>query len=245
MDFLKELPELKAIKNICILTGAGISKESGLKTFRDQNGLWENHDIYEVASPLAFKNNPALVYEFYNQRRRQLLSDEVHANEAHHQLGKLNNSDQFNVSIITQNVDDLHERGGCHDVLHMHGELLKARCTKTQRVFEWREELTSESRCSCCHTKGNLRPDIVWFGEMPHHLDEIQANLEKCDLFISIGTSGLVYPAANFVSLAKQVGAFCLEINPHPTNNADFFDLTIKDNATTGVTNLVNKLICP
>lgn len=243
MDFLKELTRSHSIKNICILTGAGISKESGLKTFRDQNGLWENHDIYEVASPLAFKNNPSLVYEFYNQRRRQLLSDEVAPNLAHEKLGELQASERYKVSIITQNVDNLHEAGGAKEVVHMHGELLKARCTKTGKSYDWHKDLTSENRCECCHTKGNLRPDIVWFGEVPHYLEEIQDHLTKCDLFISIGTSGLVYPAANFVTVAKSSGATCLEINPNPTNNADLFDFSISVAATTGVTKLVENLL--
>lgn len=243
MDFLKELTGSHSIKNICVLSGAGISKESGLKTFRDQNGLWENHDIYEVASPLAFKNNPTLVYEFYNQRRRQLLSDEVTPNAAHIKLGELEASGEYTVNIITQNVDNLHESGGSKNVYHMHGELLKARCIKTGRVYQWLDDLTGESRCECCHTKGNLRPDIVWFGEVPHHLDEIQQILLDCDLFISIGTSGLVYPAANFVTMAKSAGAYCLEINPHPTNNAQLFDYTIDKTATEGVMKIVENLL--
>ncbi|MFG1483846.1 NAD-dependent deacylase [Halobacteriovorax sp. HFRX-2_2] len=243
MKFLKDQALLAGIKNICILTGAGISKESGLKTFRDQNGLWENHDIYEVASPLAFNNNPNLVHEFYNQRRRQLQSGEVHPNDAHQALADLEKSGKFKTTIITQNVDNLHERSGSKNIFHMHGQLLKVRCKKTKKIYEWKDDLTVEDRCQCCHTKGNLRPHIVWFGEVPLYLDEIQDALLKCDLFISIGTSGLVYPAANFVAIAKSAGAHCLEINPHPTNNAELFDETIAEVATQGVRHFVESML--
>lgn len=245
MKTLKAIMNDRTIKNICILTGAGISKESGLQTFRDQNGLWENHDIYEVASPKAFQNNPELVYEFYNQRRSQLLSSAVAPNMAHQELGRLEKNHRFNVTIITQNVDDLHERGGSHKVIHMHGELLKARCTKTNKIYEWRGLLDKESRCSCCHTKGNLRPHIVWFGEIPLKMKEAQEALEKCDLFVSIGTSGAVYPAASFVNLAKEHGAYCIEINPHPTHNAHVFDQTISKMASKGVKEFVDTLLEP
>ena len=242
MESLKAFIKCNTIKKICVLTGAGISKESGLATFRDGNGLWENHNVYEVASPQAFKSNPELVYEFYNQRRRQLQSSQVAPNKAHLALAKLEELERYQVNIITQNVDNLHERAGSKRTYHMHGQLLQARCTKTSKVIDWREDLTGESRCQCCHTKGNLRPHIVRFGESPFYIDEIQQYLLECDLFISIGTSGQVYPAANFVNMAKLGNAYCLEINPNPTQNAQVFDSSIKENATTGVAELLELL---
>ncbi len=230
------------MKNIVILTGAGISAESGIRTFRDQNGLWENHDIYEVASPEGFRSKPDLVYEFYNQRRTQLLSSEVRENLAHHALGRLEKEFDGDVHLITQNVDDLHERGGSTNILHMHGELLKAKCQRTQKSYEWTGILNDQSICDCCQSKGNLRPDIVWFGENVYHMDKIQNLLFKCDLFISVGTSGQVYPAAQFVSWIPN-NALSIEVNLEKTQISNLFDKHYLGEATKAVSNLVNDIL--
>jgi len=190
---------IKDIKNVVVLTGAGVSAESGLNTFRGQNGLWEGHPIEEVASPQGFASNPDLVYEFYNLRRKQLF--EVEPNLAHKALSDFEKSFDGNFLLITQNVDDLHERAGSKNILHIHGELRKIRCQKTGDIFTWTEELTAgTSHPKDSSLVGTLRPHIVWFGEVPFFLDEIQQNLKTCDLFISIGTSGVVYPAAALVN---------------------------------------------
>ncbi|CBW26238.1 NAD-dependent deacetylase (Regulatory protein SIR2 homolog) [Halobacteriovorax marinus SJ] len=230
-------------KNIVILTGAGISAESGIKTFRDCNGLWENHDIMEVASIQGFRNNPKLVYDFYNARKAQLQSSEVSPNAAHHALAQLESKFKGNVTIITQNVDDLHERSGSHNIIHMHGELLKARCQKSQKVFTIKTNINESSICSCCREAGNLRPHIVWFGETPLMLDEIELELSKCDLFLSIGTSGEVYPAASFINYVKELGAMTIEQNLQPTKQARLFDIQITGEATKEVPRLVERLL--
>lgn len=209
-------------QRIVILTGSGISAESGLKTFRDQNGLWEDHHVEEVATPEAFRRNPQLVHRFYNLRRNQLA--ECEANAGHRAIAKLQNDDSLEVFLITQNVDDLHERAGSPQVLHMHGELKKIRCTICECICEYAGELSLESICASCLTKGHLRPHIVWFGEIPFGLDEIDIHLSQCDLFLSVGTSGQVYPAAGFVMQAKQNGAYCVELNKEPSSLSDIFD---------------------
>ena len=212
-------------QKIVVLTGAGISAESGLKTFRDNNGLWENHRVEEVATPKAFYSNPKLVYKFYNQRREQLLSDEVKENRGHLALAELEKKFDGEFVLITQNVDDLHERAGSKNVLHMHGELMKMRCSNTEEVYSAPKYFDGESICDCCQSKGSLRPHIVWFGEIPFYMDEIQRHLYECDLFVSIGTSGLVYPAAQFVQIAKM-GSKCetVEINLNNTEISSHFD---------------------
>ncbi len=213
------------IEKIVILTGAGISAESGIKTFRDADGLWENHAIEEVASPEGFKRKPKLVYEFYNARRSQLNSPEVKPNKGHQALTRLINEFHGEVTLITQNIDDLHERSGLStkDVWHMHGELQKMRCQKTQRIFNAPNSFDEETECPCCQELGNLRPHIVWFGEMPFYLDEAFEKLTDCDLFLSIGTSGLVYPAAQFVAMTPQT---CrrIEVNLNETQVSNQFD---------------------
>jgi len=199
-------------RSIVVLTGAGISAESGIKTFRDHNGLWENHRVEDVASPEGFERDPKLVHAFYNARRAQLLSPEVKPNPAHAALAKLEREWKGELLLVTQNVDDLHERAGSKNLLHMHGEILKARCQRSGKVFEWREELTLETSCPCCGARGALRPHIVWFGEMPLELDRIYSALAAADLFVAIGTSGQVYPAAGFVAEVPS-GARKVEIN--------------------------------
>jgi NAD-dependent deacetylase len=205
-------------QNIVILTGAGISADSGLATFRGADGLWCGHRVEDVATPEAFMRNPVLVQDFYNQRRRQLR--EVVPNAAHHALAKLGAEWQGEVLLVTQNVDDLHDRA-CAEVtrskgfelIHMHGELTKARCLDTQEVVEWHEDIFDDTCSPISGNKGRLRPHIVWFGEMPLAMERIQQALSRCDLFLSIGTSGRVYPAAGFVELASHAGAHTVELN--------------------------------
>lgn len=229
--------------NIVILTGAGISAESGISTFRDANGLWENHDIYEVASPGGFERDPELVHRFYNTRRRQLLSPEISPNQAHLSLAKLEKLFQGQVTIITQNVDDLHERAGSKNVIHMHGELLKMRCIQSGKILTVKKDISPKDPCPCCLRSGNLRPHIVWFGERPLFMDDITHKLNACDLFISIGTSGNVYPAAMFVETVKQNNAFAIEANIEATNITNSFDVHLCGPATKIIAQLVEDLL--
>lgn len=208
---------------IVILTGAGISAESGLKTFRDSGGLWEGHRIEDVATPEAFARAPEVVYTFYNMRRAQLL-ESASPNNAHIALAEFEQQFDGEFTLVTQNVDNLHEQGGSQNVRHMHGELLKARCTSSQRIFEIDHAITGQSECACCQKLGTLRPHIVWFGEMPLYMDEIEAALTRCDLFISIGTSGQVYPAAGLVQLARMGGATTVELNLEPSDGYSNFE---------------------
>lgn len=221
-DFLKENKELRVV----ILTGAGISAESGIKTFRESNGLWENHSIEDVATPHGFEKNSDLVYRFYNERRKQLLTSKP--NDAHYALVEIENIFKKNYFLVTQNVDDLHDRAGSKNILHMHGELLKVRCLNCEKVYKWTDNLDSTNKCSSC-TSG-LRPHIVWFHEMPFSMDFISSQVAECNLFISIGTSGLVYPAAGFSQLAKSKNAFTLEINLQKTSG--YFDDYLEGPAT-------------
>lgn len=204
-------------QNIVVLTGAGISAESGVKTFRDNNGLWENHEVEEVATPEAFVANPDLVYRFYNARKAQLLSGDVNPNPAHFALAELEASIDGNFTLVTQNVDNLHERAGSRNVIHMHGELLKSRCLVSNKVVYAEHDIDATSRCSCCQPAQGMRPHIVWFGEMPIAMEQIYEVLNQADVFISIGTSGNVYPAAGFVQEANLSGAHTIEINLEPS----------------------------
>tara|TARA_R110000764_G_scaffold186828_2_gene272258 strand:- start:237 stop:917 length:681 start_codon:yes stop_codon:yes gene_type:complete len=224
------------MKNIVVLTGAGISAESGLKTFRDANGLWEGHDVMEVASPQGFRNNPQLVLEFYNQRRRQLLS--VKPNLAHLALVKLEK--YYNVHIITQNVDDLHERAGSSQVLHLHGELLKARSmATTDDIFDCRNDILLGDKCK----KGyQIRPHIVWFGEAVPLLEDAITITEKADYLIIIGTSMQVYPAASLIDFVK-VNTPIFFVDPNPIINSSSNLTIIPENAVKGVPTLVASLI--
>lgn len=208
---------MRQYEHIVILTGAGISAESGVRTFRAQDGLWENHRIDEVATPEGFARNPALVQRFYNDRRRQLRDPAIQPNAAHQALARLEREHPGEVLLVTQNVDNLHERGGSHQLLHMHGELGSMFCTRTRMRYGIDGDITADLRCDCCDRAGTLRPDIVWFGEMPYHMEAIYAALAECDLFISIGTSGNVYPAAGFVSEARAHGAHTIELNLEPS----------------------------
>lgn len=228
---------------VVILTGAGVSAESGIKTFRASDGLWENHRIEDVATPEGFTENPTLVHEFYNGRRRQLLSDRVKPNKAHHALAQLEQNPRFDVLVVTQNIDNLHERAGSQNLIHMHGELLKSFCTLTEQRVSTMEDVSTETECDCCQKSGQLRPDIVWFGEMPYQMDRIYAELEQCDVFVSIGTSGNVYPAAGFVQVANQAGAKTIELNLEPSQTESQFQHKVYGAATDIVPNFVERLM--
>lgn len=196
--------------NIVILTGAGISAESGLGTFRDAGGLWTRYPLEEVATPEGFARNPVLVHDFYNERRR--LCREARPNAAHEALARLDAEWRGGLLLVTQNVDDLHERAGSRRLLHMHGELLKRLCAACGARGEAPGDLSTASECPDCGAPA-LRPDVVWFGEIPYHMEEIAAALAAADLFVSIGTSGEVYPAAGFAREAALAGARTLELN--------------------------------
>lgn len=212
----------QAYRNIVVLTGAGISAESGVATFRDNDGLWEQHRIEDVATPEAFARNPDLVQSFYNKRRAQLHT--VDPNDAHKALARLQQELDGEVTIVTQNVDNLHERGGADNVIHMHGELVKVRCRACATVHNWIKDCTQETPCPSCGRTQALRPHIVWFGEMPFHMEEIAEKLETCDLFISVGTSGNVYPAAGFVMSVQEYGrAHTIEVNLEPSEGTSMF----------------------
>ncbi|MEE2951119.1 MAG: NAD-dependent deacylase [Pseudomonadota bacterium] len=208
--------------SIFILTGAGISAESGVETFRDKGGIWSKVRLEDVATPEAFMRDPEKVQAFYNARRASLK--EVAPNPAHHALAKLEADYAGTVTLVTQNIDDLHERAGCRDVIHMHGELLIAFCAACGAREPAREALSPQDVCPRCGKVGTMRPDVVWFGEMPYHLDRILAALGEADLFVSIGTSGAVYPAAGFVAEAKRAGIETLELNLEPTEGSFQFD---------------------
>jgi NAD-dependent deacetylase len=230
--------------NIVILTGAGISKESGMSTFRDKDGIWATVNIEDVATPEAFARNPERVQSFYNTRRNRLITGEVDPNAAHHALAKLEQSWPGKVLIVTQNIDNLHERGGSKNVLHMHGELLKSRCGACGDVKECALDLGKGSICSNCQGHGRLRPHVVWFGEMPLYLKQIDAALSSCSLFLSIGTSGSVYPAAGFVTNVQRIGGVhTAELNLEPSEGASAFDTACYGPATEVVPAYVDRLL--
>ncbi len=240
-------------RNIVVLTGAGISADSGLATFRGADGLWEGHRVEDVATPEAYARDPALVHQFYDARRARL--SEVEPNAAHRALARLDAEWPGELLIVTQNVDDLHERAGANRLLHMHGELAKGWCLACGERFPWQGPMSpstvrpepveglhfsrdasegqpfdklrtngSVNACPSCQAVGQIRPDIVWFGEMPYEMERIEDALRGADLFVSIGTSGAVYPAAGFVQTARYCGAHCIEINLEPSQGSIFFD---------------------
>lgn len=229
---------------IVILTGAGVSRESGLHTFRDADGIWSKVRIEDVATPEAFARDPARVHEFYNARRRQLLTEDVRPNPAHEALARLEREWPDEVLLVTQNIDDLHERAGQRNLLHMHGELLKVRCEACGAVHAWREDVAVETPCPACGRAGGLRPHVVWFGEMPFEMDRIQSALADCGLFLSVGTSGTVYPAAGFVEIARSFGAaHTIEVNLEPSAGASLFHEKIYGQAGEEVPALVDRLL--
>ncbi|HEX8578428.1 MAG TPA: NAD-dependent deacylase [Allosphingosinicella sp.] len=212
---------MRDIQSIVILTGAGISAESGLATFRGPDGLWEGHRVEDVATPEAFVRNPPLVQRFYDLRRAQLA--EVEPNSAHEALARLDAEWPGELLIVTQNVDDLHERAGAKRLLHMHGELKSAWCLACGTRSPWSGGLSGDPSCPACAASGELRPDIVWFGEMPYDMERIDDAIRNADLFVSIGTSGAVYPAAGFVQTARYCGARTLEMNLEPSLGSIYF----------------------
>lgn len=234
---------LQNINSIVVLTGAGISAESGIKTFRDANGLWENHRVEEVASPEGFRQDPSLVHRFYNMRRTQLLSAAVAPNPAHISLAQFEDAFSGEFLLVTQNVDNLHERAGSRDIIHMHGELLKMRCQACDTVFDINGDISETHPCPACERVAQLRPDIVWFGEVPMGMERIYQALQRCDLFIAIGTSGNVYPAAAFVQEAASCGAHTVEINLEPSAVQSCFDRHIYGTASVQVPAFVAEYI--
>jgi len=210
------------IRNIVILTGAGVSAESGLATFRGPDGLWEGHRVEDVCTPEAFARDPDLVHAFYDARRAKLGT--VEPNAAHLALARLESEWPGELLLVTQNVDDLHERAGSKRLLHMHGEPTSGWCLSCDQRFAWAGPMGTTAECPNCATIGLMRPDIVWFGEMPYEMERIDEALRRCHLFVSIGTSGAVYPAAGFVQTARYCGARTLEMNLEPSLGSYMFD---------------------
>jgi len=233
---LAEVRRERPAFRVFVLTGAGISRESGLATFRDAGGLWERYPIEEVATPEAYQRNPALVHKFYNLRRRDALAAEPNA--AHRALHELGRALGERLTLVTQNVDDLHERAGSIDVVHMHGELRKLRCVGSGHVTEWARDADCDTRCPHCNSA--VRPHIVWFGEIPMEMSRIERALDEADVFCAIGTSGTVYPAAGFISDFKRCGGVAIEVNPEPTGGP--FDVRLVGPASTQVPLLVQEL---
>ncbi|MCU0794797.1 MAG: NAD-dependent deacylase [Akkermansiaceae bacterium] len=227
--------------NLVILTGAGISAESGIPVFRGSDGLWEGHRVEDVATPDGFRRDAETVHHFYNLRRSRLL--EVTPNPAHLALAHLARHWPGRLTLITQNIDDLHERAGSPDVIHMHGELLKSRCTHCGAVAPCTTDLSRASLCHACGGIDVLRPHVVWFGEMPFQLGLIEREIQQAHLFAAIGTSGRVYPAAGFVSLARSCGARTLEINLDSTRSSPDFDEILSGPASETVPHWVRELL--
>jgi len=236
-------PIISASRPIVILTGAGISKESGLDTFRCAGGVWSRVRLEDVATPEGFRRDPALVQEFYNARRRGLADPAVQPNPAHAALARLEREWPGEVLLVTQNIDDLHERAGSNNLIHMHGELNKVRCTNCGDVLEWRVDATPATLCPECG-RPCLRPHVVWFGEMPLEMERIYDALDGCGLFVSIGTSGNVYPAAGFVTAVRQRGlAHTVELNLDPSVGASLFNETLYGRASDLVPQFVAELL--
>lgn len=233
-----------ALDTIVVLTGAGISKESGIDTFRDKDGLWSRYDIEEVATIEAFYRNPAKVLQFYNERRTEFRSANIQPNAAHRALARLEAEWPGEVVVVTQNIDLLHEAGGSQRVLHMHGQAGKIRCMHCGCILESEQELFPHSTCETCGGTGGLRPHVVWFGEMPLYMDEIYAALDRCGLFLSIGTSGTVYPAAGFVQHVRMGGvAHTVELNLEPSDGHSLFAERHYGPASTLVPDYVEKIL--
>jgi NAD-dependent deacetylase len=234
---------MDGIRNIVVLTGAGVSAESGIATFRGPDGLWEGHRVEDVCTPEAFRRDPPLVQAFYDARRAALAT--VEPNAAHCALARLDAEWWGELLIVTQNVDDLHERAGARRLLHMHGQLKSAWCLRCGARSAWEAALGDGPLCPACGREGGLRPDIVWFGEMPYDMERIDAALSRADLFVSIGTSGAVYPAAGFVQTAKYHGAATLELNLEPSAGSWLFEETRLGPAGALVPEWVEELLLP
>lgn len=227
---------------IVILTGAGLSAESGLGTFRDANGIWSDYNFEEVATPEGYAEDPQRSLDFYDMRRQ--LQHKAQPNAAHRALAQLEANYPGDVVIVTQNIDTLHEAAGSMNVMHMHGRIDKGRCLSCGHIYELPyDSLTTSSICPSCKTVGQQRPDVVWFGEMPYHMDEIQREIDNCFLFISIGTSGSVYPAAGFVNLARKAGAHTVELNLEPSDGVIQFHEAHQGKATEIVPHYVDRLM--
>lgn len=212
------------LPRVVVLTGAGISAESGIRTFRAADGLWEEHKVEDVATPEGFARDPQRVQAFYNARRRQLQQADIQPNAAHRALAELESALGDHFLLVTQNIDNLHERAGNRNVIHMHGELLKVRCAASGQILHWTEDVKPDDRCHCCQFPSVLRPHVVWFGEMPLQMDEIYQALAQADYFVAIGTSGHVYPAAGFVHEARIQGAHTVELNLEPSQVGSEFE---------------------
>jgi NAD-dependent deacetylase len=234
--------------SLVILTGAGISRESGLATFRDADGIWAKTRIEDVATPEAFARDPLRVHHFYNARRAQLREPAIVPNAAHLALAALDARWPGQLLLVTQNVDDLHDRAGvmagaAHSrLLHMHGELNKARCRLCDAVQPWDQDLSTATACLACGKPGGMRPHVVWFGEMPLHMQAIDPALQGCDIFVSIGTSGQVYPAAGFVAEVAH-RARTVELNLEPSAGTRLFDEARHGPATEIVPAFVQSLL--
>ncbi|MEN9718805.1 MAG: hypothetical protein RIQ99_1683 [Pseudomonadota bacterium] len=231
---------MSEIRNIVVLTGAGISAESGIDTFRGGGGLWEQHRVEDVATPEAFARDPDLVHRFYDLRRAAIQEKEP--NPAHHALARLDAGWTGELLIVTQNVDDLHTRAGAQRVLHMHGEHLNAWCTSCGVRSRWTNPLAHRPPCPVCQAR-SLRPDVVWFGEMPYRMNDIYAALRGADLFVSIGTSGAVYPAAGLVQTARDLGAQTLELNLERSQGSHWFHETRLGPASAVVPQWVDEIL--
>ncbi len=230
--------------SIVILTGAGISKESGLDTFRCADGIWSRVNLEDVATPEGFARDPELVHAFYNARREKLSDPAVQPNAAHTALARLEAEWPGDVLLVTQNIDDLHERAGSREIIHMHGELNKVRCQVCEHLVVWPDALTMEHSCAGCGRKGTLRPHVVWFGEMPLEMQRIYDALGQCGLFVSIGTSGQVYPAAGFVSHVRMyTRARTVELNLEPSTGATLFEEAFYGPASDVVPAFVDRLL--
>ncbi|WP_439817086.1 NAD-dependent deacylase [Zavarzinia sp. CC-PAN008] len=229
-------------QRIVILTGAGISAESGLGTFRDKDGLWTKVRLEDVATPEGFARDPDYVLDFHNERR--LIVRDAVPNAAHHALARLEQFWPGEVLVVTQNVDGLHEKAGTRNLIHMHGETGKVRCNICADVRPWDEDITTGLHCPNCGTVGQLRPDVVWFGEIPYHMERIHDALAACDLFVSIGTSGVVYPAAGFVAQVRmKKRAHTVELNLEPSDGASMFAEQVNGPASRIVPEFVDRLI--
>ncbi len=227
--------------SIVILTGAGISVESGIASFRDRDGIWARTDWRDYATPDAFARNPSKVHDFYNRRRDSVA--EARPNAAHRALARLEKAYSGAFTLITQNIDHLHEMAGSEKLIHMHGDLFSALCEACHQRSRWHGDMTTSSQCPACSTIGRLRPDVVWFGEMPYHMDRIYRALGEAELFVSIGTSGHVYPAADFVEEAKHAGARTIELNLEPSETASSFDELVQGRASETVPAFVEGLL--
>lgn len=232
--------------HIVVLTGAGISVESGITAFRASDGLWEQHRIEDVATPEGYAKKPKLIQNFYNDRRVHLKKTIVKPNAAHIALVELENTliqARHRFTLITQNVDNLHQRAGSNHVIPMHGELFKVRCVQSGRIYDWHTNVEECDRCQCCTPAQHLRPHIVWFGEVPLQMDEIYKAIEQATHFLSIGTSSNVYPAAGFVQAANEVGAHTVELNLEPSKAETLFKEKIYGAATQIVPAYIEKLL--